>query len=102
MFNQSFTLSGSSVKLLKPGERGVVVKINTPDYTMQQKLKSIGVVPGAMITVEQSFPRRVIRVGQDRFALDDPTLNAIYVRTNPTIRNASKNHSLSVTTVRRV
>lgn len=102
MFNQSFTLSGSSLKLLKPGERGVVVKINTPDDTLQRKLKAIGVVPGAMITIEQSFPRRVIRVGQDRFALDDPTLNAIYVRTNSTIRHASRNHSLTATNIRRV
>jgi ferrous iron transport protein A len=68
------------LKLLKPGERGVIASLNTRSEKVLQKLKTMGLKPGRSLTLEQSFPRFIIRVGSDRFALDDLTRQAITVR----------------------
>jgi ferrous iron transport protein A len=81
MFDRGFTVAGSSLKLLKPGERGVVSRLNDADDGIRQKLRSLGIMSGTTITLEQRFPRFIVQVGQDRFALDEKTIAAIYVRT---------------------
>ncbi len=85
MFKESFTVSGSSLKLLKPGERGIVTRLRSADDKVTQKLKMLGIIPGVSVILEQRFPRFVVRVGTNRFALDDRTITAIYVRTNDSL-----------------
>jgi Fe2+ transport system protein FeoA len=81
MFKQGFTVSGSSLKLLKPGEQGVVSRLKgTMDDPIAQKLKALGIIPGVTVAVEQCFPQFIFKVGLSRFALSDRSLNAIYVR----------------------
>lgn len=80
MFTQGFTVSGSSLKLLKVGERGKVTYLRKSDDRVAQKLRSHGIYPGASITVDQRSPRFIIRVGSRSLALDDQTLGSIYVR----------------------
>jgi ferrous iron transport protein A len=80
MFNQSFTISGSSLKLLKVGEQGVVSGLSCRNDNLARKLRSMGLMPGKQITLEQRFPRFVVRSGLERFALDDTMIRAIYVR----------------------
>jgi ferrous iron transport protein A len=85
MFQESFTVSGSSLKLLKPGERGVVTRLRSVDDNVAQKLRRFGIAPGASVTLEQRFPRFVVKVGTNRVALDDRTIAAIYVRTGGSV-----------------
>jgi ferrous iron transport protein A len=48
--------------------------------TTVQKMRQLGLTPGRLITIEQRFPRFIVRVGNDRHALDDRVINSIYVR----------------------
>ena len=75
-----FTVSGSSLKLLNVGEHGVVARLTRADTPTVQALKKMGLIPGASITLEQRFPRFVIRTGTTRFALSEKMIQAIYVR----------------------
>lgn len=80
MLTTGFSVQGSSLKLLRFGERGVVARINAlPDATAQ-KLGQMGVTLGQMIAIEQRFPRFIVRVGNTCHALDETMINAIYVR----------------------
>lgn len=76
-----FTLSGTSLKLLKVGERGVIARFTESDPTLLQKLSSIGLSPGTPITLEQRFPRFVVRTRNQQLTLDHAMIQAIYVRT---------------------
>jgi ferrous iron transport protein A len=80
MFKQGFTLTLSSLELMKPGERGIVTSCKTPDETTLKKLISMGITPGVTITLEQCFPSFVIKTGYTRLALDKQIASAIHVR----------------------
>jgi ferrous iron transport protein A len=80
MFNQGFVVSGSSLKLLKIGERGVVSGLGSVNDRTVRQLKTMGITPGTAITLEQRFPRFVVKIGGDRFALNQELIQAIYVR----------------------
>lgn len=80
MFTQGFTLSGSSLELLNPGERGVITKFKTKDEAVIKKLMAMGVTPGISITLEQRFPSFVIKTGHTRLAIDKEIARSIYVR----------------------
>lgn len=84
MLTQSFTVTGASLKLLKCGESGIVTRTKEADGETARKLRAIGIQPGTLITLEQRFPRFIIRVRGDRIALSDNTINAIFVRINST------------------
>ncbi len=80
MFTERFTVCGSSLKLLKAGEQGVVTRIHSTNPKILQKLRTMGIAPGKPIALEERFPRFVVRLGGDRVILDEPTIQAIYVR----------------------
>jgi ferrous iron transport protein A len=80
MFTTGFSVQGSSLKLLRSGDRGVITCINPVETEVAQKLKKMGCVLGQTIALEQRFPRFIVRVGAHRCALDDLSINAIYVR----------------------
>lgn len=80
MFTQGFTLAGSSLKLMNIGEGGVVTALRNADDTVMRKLTEMGVLPGKSITLEQRFPRFVVKVGTRRFALDNTMIHSVYVR----------------------
>ncbi len=82
MFSQGFTVSGSSLRLLKHGERGVVTRLKGGDDSVTQKLRAMGITPGTLIEVEQRFPRFVIKVGGNRMAIDNRIIESVYVRVN--------------------
>ena len=50
---EGFTIAGSTLSLLKVGEQGTVTRIASLDETLVRKLKSMGVVPGASVTLKQ-------------------------------------------------
>ncbi|NJO79776.1 MAG: ferrous iron transport protein A [Cyanobacteria bacterium RM1_2_2] len=76
----TFSSQSTSLKLLRFGQRGIITGINTLQDTTVQKLRRMGLTCGQMITLEQRFPRFIIRAGNTSHALDDIAINAIYVR----------------------
>lgn len=77
---KSFTVTGCSLELLKPGEIGIVTVCQTQDKTIRKKLISMGIHTGTNITVEQHFPAFIIKAGNVSMTLDRQTARAIYVR----------------------
>lgn len=80
MLTTGFSVRGTSLKLLRSHERGVITRINPICDATTHKLQLMGLNPGQTLTIEQRFPRFVVRVGRDRHVLDDIMVNAIYVR----------------------
>lgn len=82
MFKQGFTVSGCSLRMLRLGERGTIVHVNHSDEIVSQKLRTIGLTTGKTITLEQRFPRFIVRLGCNLHALNEEIIQAIYVRTS--------------------
>lgn len=76
----SFTVTGCSLELLKPGEKGLVSFCQTQDETIRKKLISMGIHTGTHIIVEQHFPAFIIKAGNVSMTIDRETARAIYVR----------------------
>ncbi|MEH1786856.1 MAG: FeoA family protein [Nostoc sp.] len=75
-----FSVTGCSLELLRKGERGIVTFCKTKDKTILSKLISMGVKPGANITLKQKLPSFIIEIGNIDLALDIESIRAIYVR----------------------
>ncbi|MBW4631036.1 MAG: ferrous iron transport protein A [Iphinoe sp. HA4291-MV1] len=75
-----FSITGSSLEMLKKGEQGIIKFCNIKDEKSLQKLISMGITPGTFIAVEQRFPCFVIRVGERRLTLTRELAQRIYVR----------------------
>ncbi|MDV2995458.1 MAG: hypothetical protein N4J56_005112 [Chroococcidiopsis sp. SAG 2025] len=89
MFTETFTIFGSSLSLLQPGEQGVINRVESADEATVQELRTMGIVPGITIILEQRCRRRfasrpspayTIAVGGDRMILRQKSADAIYVR----------------------
>ena len=76
----SFTVSGSSLRLLKVGERGVISRIRGSNPSVTEQLSRLGLSPGTSITLEQRFPRFVVRTRKGPLALTQSMIQSIYVR----------------------
>ncbi len=70
----------SSLSELNRGQKGKVAYVYAPESNQLQKLLAMGILPGAPITLEQSFPSYVFQVGQTQFAVDKEIADTIYVR----------------------
>ncbi len=70
----------SALSELNRGQRGKVAYVYAPESSQLQKLIAMGILPGAPITLEQSFPSYVFQIGQTQFAVDKDIADAIYVR----------------------
>ncbi|MFW9263843.1 FeoA family protein [Nostoc sp. CALU 546] len=77
---EKFTVFGSSLSLLKPGEQGVITKVESTDETIVQKLKAMGVVRGTAVVRKQRSPVYTFVQRGDRLILCQKTASAIYVR----------------------
>ncbi|MBW4456897.1 MAG: ferrous iron transport protein A [Nostoc indistinguendum CM1-VF10] len=75
-----FSVTGCSLELLRTGERGIVTFCKNKDETILQKLISMGVAPGATVTLEQNFPSFIIKLGNTSLAPDIESIRAIYIR----------------------
>jgi len=65
---------------MHPGERGAIAYLSTTQQETMQKLMALGALPGAPVSVIQTFPSVVFQVGQTQIALDKPLAQDIYVR----------------------
>ncbi|WP_315785313.1 FeoA family protein [Fischerella sp. JS2] len=79
MFN-AFSVTGSSLELLKIGEQGIIQFCNTQDENLLNQVISLGLTPGIYFTVEQQFPNLVINVRQGRLTISKEIAGKIYVR----------------------
>lgn len=64
----------------KSGQDGEIAYIQTEDNKKMQKLMAMGVLPGNKITLVQSFPSYIFRVGYSEFAIDTNLAREIFVR----------------------
>jgi DtxR family Mn-dependent transcriptional regulator len=69
-----------SLTEFKPGQDGEIAYILTEDDKKMQKLMAMGVLPGNKITLVQSFPSYIFRVGYSEFAIDTNLAREIFVR----------------------
>ncbi|HNY12693.1 MAG TPA: metal-dependent transcriptional regulator [Candidatus Wallbacteria bacterium] len=65
---------------LSHGERGYVSYIHTASHPFLHKLMALGLVPGILITVHQTFPAYVIEFEQTQLAIEDGVAANIFVR----------------------
>ena len=70
----------SPLSQLAQGQKGKVAYIHAPELSKLQKLMAMGILPGAPISLIQSFPSYVFQVRQTQFAVDKEIADAIYVR----------------------
>lgn len=76
----NFTVSGTSLKLMKKGEKGVIARLDGMNPRVADKIKALGLGPGVSLTLEQRSPRFLVRTPQASLALSEPMIQAIYVR----------------------
>jgi DtxR family Mn-dependent transcriptional regulator len=69
-----------SLSKLSPGEAGKVVYVLTHKHPQLHKLMSLGIVPGARISVHQISPSFVIQVEETQVALEKDIAKEIYVK----------------------
>jgi len=76
------TASAAIVSLsdMRADERGSIAYLATREPEAMQKLMALGVIPGAPVTLIQTFPSVVFQVGQTQVALDTALARDIYVR----------------------
>jgi DtxR family Mn-dependent transcriptional regulator len=65
---------------LAQGQKGKVAYIYAPESGQLQKLMAMGIIPGAPVSLIQSFPSYVFQVRQTQFAVDKEIADTVYVR----------------------
>ncbi|WP_353930924.1 FeoA family protein [Okeanomitos corallinicola TIOX110] len=75
-----FTVTGCSLELLKPGDKGIVTVCKTQDEKIRKKLIALGIRTGTNITLEQQFPSILIKAANVTMSIDRETARAIYIR----------------------
>lgn len=76
------TVSSMVVPLstLSAGDAGRVVYVLTREHPQLHKLMSFGIVPGATVSVHQTFPSVVLQVEETQVALENDIAKEIYVK----------------------
>jgi Fe2+ transport system protein FeoA len=67
------------VTRLRPGETGIITSILQTVPERLVKLSSLGVMPGAEVTLVQRSPAVVLKIGETSIALDGEVADAILV-----------------------
>lgn len=75
-----FSVNSCSLELLRIGEQSIVTFCKIQDETIRIKLIAIGLTTGTYITIEQSFPSLIVKIGNKFSTIDRVTAKAIYVR----------------------
>ncbi|NOZ76379.1 MAG: metal-dependent transcriptional regulator [Euryarchaeota archaeon] len=65
---------------LEPGERGRIVFMTPKEHEVLDRLSTMGLIPGSVITLHQKRPSYVIRVGETDLALDEKIARDIFVK----------------------
>jgi len=70
----------SPLSSLAPGQEGRIAYIQASDQKKLQKMMAMGVLPGQSISLLQSFPSYLFKVGNSQFAVDETIADEIFVR----------------------
>jgi Fe2+ transport system protein FeoA len=70
---------GRRLTALEVGERGVVVRVLRDDAVRAERLKALGVTPGARVRLLQRFPGFVFECDQTELAVEPVVARAILV-----------------------
>ena len=74
------TPDGLPLTRLTPGERGRVVAVRPGTHQDRLvRLSTLGVVPGALVELEQLAPAAILRVAETTFAVETEIAAEIYV-----------------------
>jgi DtxR family Mn-dependent transcriptional regulator len=65
---------------LAPGETGRIVHIVPREARRLMRLANLGVVPGALVRLQQKSPAVVLRVGETTLAVEPEFADEIYVK----------------------
>jgi DtxR family Mn-dependent transcriptional regulator len=68
------------VSSLRPGEGGAVVYVGSRFHDRLNRLASLGLTPGSMVTVKQVKPSFIVAYGEIELALERDVAGEIYVR----------------------
>lgn len=80
MISQTFSVCYSPLSMLSKKTQGFITAIRNQDERIVKKILAMGVHTGMQITLEQTFPSFIIRVGRTRIAIDKEIANSIKVR----------------------
>ncbi len=80
MITQGFSICYSPLSMLTNKTQGFITAIRNKDEKIVKKLLAMGVHTGMQITLEQTFPSFIIRVGRTRIAIDKEIASSIKVR----------------------
>jgi len=64
---------------LQPGQRARVLHVRHGGHERLVRLAMLGLVPGAVVEVEQAWPALVVHVGETTLALDAVVADAVCV-----------------------
>jgi DtxR family Mn-dependent transcriptional regulator len=80
--NKDQSSSGEETRLdrLKKGETGMVSQLVTTDSKNLQKLLAMGIVPGRIIRVLQTYPAYILQIDRTQTAMDQELASRITVR----------------------
>jgi DtxR family Mn-dependent transcriptional regulator len=65
---------------LRSGEEGRIIYIASPDHGRVDRLTNMGLFPGVLIRVHQTYPARIILYQETTLGLDDSVAGEIYVK----------------------
>lgn len=68
---------------LRPGRAGTVAAVRSTEPGRVVRLSSLGVVPGAVVTLVQMRPAVVLRIGETSLAVDRDVADDIFVEACP-------------------
>jgi len=81
----AFSSSGACpLSSMAEGAHGVIVEVHAHDEGRADRLLSLGVTPGASVTMLQTFPGVVFLCDQTELAVERGVANAILVRLQET------------------
>ena len=63
-----------------PGEKGKVMFITVNDHHLLNRLTSLGLYPGAILTLRQHKPTAIVRIGETDIAIEPKLTRQIYCR----------------------
>lgn len=69
-----------SLDKLSFGERGKILYLNIPEHGQLHKLLSLGIIPGKIVHLHQTYPAYVLRVEETQIALEEAIAKNIYLR----------------------
>jgi len=73
-------VNGRRLDAVEPGLKTRITQIRSKDKSIPDRLLSLGLLPGAQLTVLQRFPTFLLQLGYVQIAIDEQLAQAIHVQ----------------------